>query len=53
MKMSVWDIRQFKELGSYFTRSAASSVAISDTGLTAVGKCKLDFEYARFTSTTG
>jgi U3 small nucleolar RNA-associated protein 7 len=38
MKMNIWDIRQFKEVGSYFTRSAASSVAISDTGLTAVGE---------------
>lgn len=37
MKMSVWDIRMFKEVNSYFTRQPASSVAISDTGLTAVG----------------
>ncbi|KFY14139.1 hypothetical protein V491_06136 [Pseudogymnoascus sp. VKM F-3775] len=37
MKMSVWDIRMFKEVNSYFTRRPASSVAISDTGLTAVG----------------
>ncbi|KAK3343983.1 WD40-repeat-containing domain protein [Lasiosphaeria hispida] len=36
-KMAVWDIRMFKEVNSYFTRSPASSVAISDTGLTAVG----------------
>ena len=31
MKMSVWDIRMFKEVNSYFTRRPASSVAISDT----------------------
>lgn len=37
MKMSVWDIRMFKEVNSYFTRSPASSVAISDSGLSAVG----------------
>jgi U3 small nucleolar RNA-associated protein 7 len=37
MKMSVWDIRMFKEVNSYFIRQPASSVAISDTGLTAVG----------------
>ncbi|TVY80312.1 putative U3 small nucleolar RNA-associated protein [Lachnellula suecica] len=37
MKMSVWDIRMFKEVNSYFTRRPASSVAISDRGLTAVG----------------
>lgn len=36
-KMAVWDIRMFKEVNNYFTRSPASSVAISDTGLTAVG----------------
>ncbi|KAH7160710.1 small nucleolar ribonucleoprotein complex subunit [Dactylonectria macrodidyma] len=36
-KMAVWDIRMFKEVNSYFTRRPASSVAISDTGLTAVG----------------
>ncbi|KAI8314825.1 putative U3 small nucleolar RNA-associated protein 7 [Colletotrichum sp. SAR11_59] len=36
-KMAVWDIRMFKEVNSYFTRQPASSVAISDTGLTAVG----------------
>jgi len=36
-KMSVWDIRMFKEVNSYFTRQPASSVAISDRGLTAVG----------------
>ncbi|VUC33436.1 unnamed protein product [Clonostachys rosea] len=37
MKMAVWDIRMFKEVNSYFTRQPATSVAISDTGLTAVG----------------
>ncbi|KAK1776975.1 WD40-repeat-containing domain protein [Copromyces sp. CBS 386.78] len=36
-KMAVWDIRMFKEVNNYFTRAPASSVAISDTGLTAVG----------------
>jgi len=36
-KMAVWDIRMFKEVNNYFTRTPASSVAISDTGLTAVG----------------
>lgn len=36
-KMAVWDIRMFKEVNSYFTRQPAQSVAISDTGLTAVG----------------
>jgi U3 small nucleolar RNA-associated protein 7 len=36
-KMAVWDIRMFKEVNSYFTRQPASSVAISDRGLTAVG----------------
>lgn len=37
LKMSVWDIRMFREVNSYFTRQPASSVAISDQGLTAVG----------------
>jgi len=37
LKMAVWDIRMFKEVNSYFTRQPASSVSISDTGLTAVG----------------
>ncbi|KAL2116647.1 hypothetical protein VTJ04DRAFT_8815 [Mycothermus thermophilus] len=37
-RMAVWDIRNFKEaVSSYFTRAPATSVAISDTGLTAVG----------------
>jgi U3 small nucleolar RNA-associated protein 7 len=37
LKMSVWDIRMFKEVNSYFTRQPGSSVSISDQGLTAVG----------------
>ncbi len=37
MKMAVWDIRMFKEVNNYFTRQPASSVSISDRGLTAVG----------------
>ncbi|WYZ37281.1 hypothetical protein EsH8_II_000787 [Colletotrichum jinshuiense] len=36
-KMAVWDVRMFREVNNYFTRQPASSVAISDTGLTAVG----------------
>ncbi|KAL2259488.1 hypothetical protein VTK26DRAFT_6829 [Humicola hyalothermophila] len=37
-RMAIWDIRNFKEaVSSYFTRAPASSLAISDTGLTAVG----------------
>ncbi|RYP82944.1 hypothetical protein DL770_005457 [Monosporascus sp. CRB-9-2] len=36
-KMAVWDIRMFKEVNSYFTRQPASSLAISDRNLTAVG----------------
>ncbi|KAH8197830.1 hypothetical protein TruAng_008028 [Truncatella angustata] len=36
-KMSVWDIRMFKEVNNYFTRTPASSVCISDRNLTAVG----------------
>ncbi|KAK2032345.1 BING4CT domain-containing protein [Colletotrichum zoysiae] len=36
-KMAVWDIRMFREVNQYFTRQPASSVAISDSGLTAVG----------------
>lgn len=35
-RMAVWDIRMFKEVNNYFTKTPASSVAISDTGLTAV-----------------
>ena len=37
LKMSVWDIRMFKEVNNYFTRQPGSSVSISDQGLTAVG----------------
>ncbi|GAB7355695.1 hypothetical protein MBLNU459_g6398t1 [Dothideomycetes sp. NU459] len=37
MKMSVWDIRTFKEVGNYFLRTPGTSVAISDRNLTAVG----------------
>ncbi|KAK8086280.1 hypothetical protein PG994_001254 [Apiospora phragmitis] len=36
-KMAVWDIRMFREVNSYFTRTPASSVSISDRGVTAVG----------------
>lgn len=36
-KMAVWDIRMFREVNNYFTRAPGTSVAISDTGLTAVG----------------
>ncbi|KAL1297530.1 hypothetical protein AAFC00_006102 [Neodothiora populina] len=37
MKMSVWDIRMFKEVNNYFLRQPATSIAISDRNLTAVG----------------
>lgn len=37
LRMSIWDIRMFKEVNSYFTIKPGSSVAISDQGLTAVG----------------
>ncbi|KAI3327881.1 WD40-repeat-containing domain protein [Xylariaceae sp. AK1471] len=36
-KMAVWDVRQFRVVNEYFTRQPASSVAISDRGVTAVG----------------
>ncbi|KAK8039714.1 putative UTP7-U3 snoRNP protein [Apiospora rasikravindrae] len=36
-KMAVWDIRMFREVNNYFTRTPASSVSISDRGVTAVG----------------
>lgn len=36
-QMAVWDIRQFRMVNEYFTRQPASSVAISDRGITAVG----------------
>lgn len=38
LKMSIWDIRMFREVNSYFTRQPSTSTAISDTGLTAVGQ---------------
>ncbi|KAJ2895536.1 hypothetical protein MKZ38_006386 [Zalerion maritima] len=34
-KMSVWDIRMFKEVSTYRMRKPLSSIAISETGLTA------------------
>ncbi|KAL8806385.1 MAG: hypothetical protein Q9200_005065 [Gallowayella weberi] len=37
LKMSVWDIRQFREVNNYFLRQPGSSVNISDRDLTAVG----------------
>ncbi|KAK4547929.1 hypothetical protein LTR36_010648 [Oleoguttula mirabilis] len=37
MKMSVWDVRNFKPVHEYFLRQPGSSVAISDRNLTAVG----------------
>lgn len=37
LKMVVWDIRTFKEVSSYSTRQPASSIAISDRDLTAIG----------------
>lgn len=37
MKMSVWDIRTYKEIHNYYTRQPGASVAISDRGLTGVG----------------
>lgn len=36
-QMNVWDIRMYKEVHRYFTRAPASSLAISDRNLTAVG----------------
>jgi U3 small nucleolar RNA-associated protein 7 len=36
-RMAIWDIRMFKEVNNYFLKAPASSIAISDTGLTAVG----------------
>ena len=35
-RMSVWDMRTFKEVNNYFLRQPGSSVAISDRNLTAV-----------------
>ena len=37
LRMAVWDIRMLKEVSNYSVRQPASSVAISDRGLTAVG----------------
>ena len=37
MKMSVWDIRTFREVNNYFLRQPGSSIAISDQGLVGVG----------------
>ncbi|KAI0479278.1 BING4CT domain-containing protein [Xylariaceae sp. FL0804] len=36
-KMAVWDVRKFQVVHEYFTRKPASSVAISDRDVTAVG----------------
>ncbi|RKF57703.1 putative U3 small nucleolar RNA-associated protein 7 [Erysiphe neolycopersici] len=36
LKMSVWDIRTFKEVNNFTTRQPASSIAISDRDLTAI-----------------
>ncbi|KAF2737526.1 BING4CT-domain-containing protein [Polyplosphaeria fusca] len=36
-KVSIWDIRNFKELRSFHLRQPASTVSISDRNLTAVG----------------
>lgn len=37
MKMSVWDIRTYKEVHKYFLRQPGTSLHISDRNLTAVG----------------
>ena len=37
MKMSVWDVRTFKEVNNYFLRRPGTSLSISDRNLTAVG----------------
>ena len=37
MKMSVWDIRTFREVNNYFLRQPGASLAISDRNLVAVG----------------
>ncbi|KAF2839501.1 BING4CT-domain-containing protein [Patellaria atrata CBS 101060] len=36
-KMSVWDVRNFKEVNNYFLRQPGSSISISDRGLVAAG----------------
>ncbi len=35
--MKVWDVRTFKQLHAYFSYSPATSLAISQRGLLAVG----------------
>jgi U3 small nucleolar RNA-associated protein 7 len=37
MRMSVWDIRMYKEVNNYFLRAPGSTISISDRGLTAIG----------------
>ncbi|KAI9665643.1 MAG: Small subunit (SSU) processome component [Bathelium mastoideum] len=37
LRMAVWDIRNFKEVGNYSMRQPGSSIAISDRGLVSVG----------------
>lgn len=37
MRMSVWDVRTYKEVSDYFLRQPGSSVNISDRGLVGVG----------------
>ena len=37
MKMSVWDIRTYREVNNYFLRQPGSSISISDRGLVGVG----------------
>lgn len=37
MKMSVWDVRTYKEVNNYFLRQPGSSLAISDRNIAAVG----------------
>lgn len=37
MKMSVWDIRTYREINNYFLRQPGSSISISDRNLVGVG----------------
>ena len=37
LKMAVYDIRMYREVNNYFLRQPASSIALSDRGLTGVG----------------
>ena len=37
MKMSVWDVRTYREVNDYFLRQPGSSISISDRGLAGVG----------------